>query len=107
MSREEVVWAIIEIAMFMVGITQVLKNFFEPENKKVKIIITMAVGAVGGVLLHFLPTWVFVTFLGLSVGVVFYDYILKYMEKLITERGNILSAKEKEETGESAGPDER
>ena len=107
MSREEVVWAIIEIAMFMVGITQVLKNFFEPENKKVKIIITMAVGAVGGVLLHFLPTWVFVTFLGISVGVVFYDYILKYMEKLITERGNILSAKEKEETGESAGPDER
>ena len=107
MSREEVVWAIIEIAMFMVGITQVLKNFFEPETKKVKIIITMAVGAVGGVLLHFLPTWVFVTFLGISVGVVFYDYILKYMEKLITERGNILSAKEKEETVESAGPDER
>ena len=29
------------------------------------------------------------------------------MEKLITERGNILSAKEKEETVESAGPDER
>lgn len=83
--NQETVSAIIQIAVFMVGITQIFKQFFEPQSKKLKIIITIAVGAVGGILQHYLPSWVFVTLLGISIGVVFYDYILKYMEKIITE----------------------
>ena len=107
--NQEIISAIAQIAMFMVGITQLLKQFFEPENKKLKIVITIAVGAVGGILLHFLPTWIFVTLLGISVGVVFYDYILKYMEKIITEHSNLISEKEEDKKNavESAGPNDR
>lgn len=107
--NQEIISAIVQIAMFMVGITQLLKQFFEPENKKFKIVITIAVGAVGGILLHFLPTWIFVTLLGISVGVVFYDYILKYMEKIITEHSNFISEKEEDKKNavESAGPNDR
>lgn len=107
--NQEILSAILLIAMFTVGITQLLKNFFEPENKKLKILITIAVGAVGGILLHFLPTWIFVTFLGVSVAVVFYDYILKYMEKIITEHSNFISEKEEDKKNavEPAGPNDR
>ena len=76
--------SIMQIAMFMVGITQTLKQFFEIKNKKVKILVTLGVGIVGGVLLQFVPAWIFTTLLGMSIGVVFYDYVLKSIEKFFT-----------------------
>ena len=75
--------AIIQIALFMVGITQVLKGLFSVKNAKLKIMLTIAVGIGGGLLLHFLPTWIFTTLLGISVGVVFYDNVLKLLEKIV------------------------
>ena len=74
--------AIIQIAVFMVGLTQLLKQFFELRHRKLKILLTIAVGVAGGLLLHFLPSWCFTSLLGISVGVVFYDYFLKALEKL-------------------------
>ena len=74
---------IINVALFMVGITQLLKNFFNVKNVKIKILITVLVGVAGVVLLQFMPAWVFNGLLGISVGVVFYDYFLKMLEKII------------------------
>lgn len=74
---------IINVALFMVGITQLLKNFFNVKNVKIKILITVLVGIVGVVLLQFTPAWIFNGLLGISVGVVFYDYFLKMLEKII------------------------
>lgn len=75
--------AIVQIALFMVGITQMVKQLFSVSHPKLKILLTIAVGVAGGVLLHFLPTWIFTTLLGISVGVVFYDSVLKLLEKLV------------------------
>lgn len=75
---------IIQVALFMVGITQLLKQFFEVKNRKLKIVIAIIVGAVGGILLVYVPAWIFNTILGISVGVVFYDYILKWLEKWLS-----------------------
>lgn len=74
---------IINVALFMVGITQLLKNFFNVKNVKLKILVTVLVGTAGSVLLCFAPAWVFNGLLGISVGVVFYDYFLKMLEKII------------------------
>lgn len=74
---------IINVALFMVGITQLLKNFFSIKNVKLKILLTVLVGAAGSALLFFAPAWLFNGLLGISVGVVFYDYFLKMLEKII------------------------
>ena len=74
---------IINVALFMVGITQLLKNFFSIKNVKLKILVTVLVGAAGSALLFFAPAWLFNGLLGISVGVVFYDYFLKMLEKII------------------------
>ena len=74
--------AIVQVAVFMVGITQMLKQLLSVKNARLKILLTIAVGIGGGLLLHYLPAWVFTTLLGVSVGVVFYDYILKGLEKV-------------------------
>jgi hypothetical protein len=75
--------AIIQIAVFMVGITQLLKQFFDVKHRKLKILLTILVGVAGGALLHFLPTWIFTSLLGIAVGVIFYDNVLKILEKLV------------------------
>lgn len=75
---------IMQVALFMVGITQCLKQFFELKSRKLKILLAICVGATGGVLLFFVPSWIFNTILGISVGVVFYDYILKGLEKMFS-----------------------
>lgn len=92
---------IINVALFMVGITQLLKGFFSVKNTKIKIIITIFTGAVASVLLHFAPAWVFNGLLGISVGVVFYDYFLKMLEKLIGIKSANLKAAEEAECGEA------
>lgn len=79
---------ILPVALFMVGFTQLLKQFFEPKDKKVKILITIAVGIIGGIIKHFVPDWVFQMLLSVSFGVVFYDYFLKYIEKVLDGLNN-------------------
>lgn len=74
---------IIKIAVFTVGVTSMLKQLLEVKNAKLKILATVIVGALGGVLLCFLPEKVFLTVVGVSVAVVFYDSILKLMEKML------------------------
>ena len=75
--------AIIQIAVFIVGITQLLKQLFDVKHRKFKVLLTILVGIAGGLLLHFLPTWIFTSLLGIAVGVVFYDSVLKILEKLV------------------------
>ena len=74
--------AIIQVALFCVGITQMVKQLLSIEHKVVKILLTVLVGFAGGVLLQFAPSWVFTTLLGVSVAVVFYDNVLKILEKV-------------------------
>lgn len=50
---------IIKIAVFTVGVTSMLKQLLEVKNAKLKILATVIVGALGGVLLCFLPEKVF------------------------------------------------
>lgn len=74
---------VIQVAIFTVGVTSLLKQLLEVKHAKLKILLTVATGAVGAVLLCFLPVKVFLTILGISVGVVFYDAILKFLEGMI------------------------
>ena len=74
--------AIIQVAVFCVGITQMLKQLLCINHKVLKILLTVLVGFAGGVLLQFAPAWVFTTLLGVSVAVVFYDNVLKILEKI-------------------------
>lgn len=74
--------AIIQVAVFCVGITQMIKQLLGIEHRVVKILLTVFVGFAGGVLLQFAPAWVFTTLLGVSVAVVFYDNVLKILEKI-------------------------
>ena len=76
---------IFKIAMFTVGVTQLVKQFVMTKSNRVKVVLTVSVGVVGGVLLYYLPQEVFLTVVGISVGVVFYDGILKHIEKRIGE----------------------
>lgn len=74
---------VFKIAMFTVGVTQLVKQFVPTKNNKIKVILTVSVGAIGGIFLYYLPQEVFLTIVGISVGVVFYDGILKLIEKRI------------------------
>ena len=75
--------AIMQIACFTVGVTQMLKQLFDAKSRVLKVLLTIFVGIAGGLLLQFLPQWVFITLLGVSVGVVFYDYVLKLLERML------------------------
>ena len=68
---------IIKVAVFTVGVTSMVKQLLSVQNAKLKILLTVIVGAVGGALLMLLPQEVFLTVLGVSMGVVFYDSVLK------------------------------
>jgi|GEM_PF-3847304 hypothetical protein len=71
------------VAIFMVGITQMVKTFLNIKNVKLKAAITLLVGLAGGALLYFKLYWIFITLSGISIGVVFYDSVLKLIENLI------------------------
>jgi len=75
-------WAI-QVAIFTVGVTSMVKQLLNVKNAKLKVLLTILVGAVGAVLLAFLPVKVFLTVLGISMGVVFYDAILKLIENVL------------------------
>lgn len=74
---------IIKIAVFTVGITSMLNKLFSVKNAKLKIAVTVAVGAIGGFLLYFLPCEVFMTLIGIAVAVVFYDSVFKMIERVL------------------------
>ena len=74
---------ILKIAVFTVGVTSMLKQLLDVKNAKLKIFVTALVGVVGGVLLFFLPEKVFLTIIGVSVAVVFYDSILKLIARIL------------------------
>ena len=82
-----------KIAVFTVGVTQLIKKFVQTKSNRIKVLITVLSGAAGGLLLYYLPPQVFLTVVGISVGVLFYDGILKAVEKRISELG-IASKKE-------------
>lgn len=73
---------ITSVAIMTVGLTQVFKQLLNVDHKILKILLTVLVGFAGGILLHFAPVWVSVTVLGISVAVIFYDNILKLLEKI-------------------------
>ena len=87
---------VLKIAVFMVGITELVKQFFEIKEKKLKIIITMITGIVGSLLLYFLPPYIFTSIIGISSGVIFYDYILKKLEKMFDRDSNQIVVQEHE-----------
>lgn len=74
---------VIKIAVWTVGVTSMMNGLFSVENKKLKIVVTAVVGAIGGVLLMLLPEKVFLTVIGISVAVVFYDSILKMIGRVL------------------------
>ena len=74
---------VIKVAVFTVGVTSMVKQLLSVQNAKLKILLTVIVGAVGGALLMLLPQEVFLTVLGVSMGVVFYDSVLKLMEGVL------------------------
>ena len=74
---------VIKVAVFTVGVTSMVKQLLEIKHAKLKILLTVVVGALGGALLMFLPQEVFLTVLGVSMGVVFYDSVLKLMEGVL------------------------
>ena len=74
---------VIKIAVWTVGVTSMMNGLFSVENKKLKIVVTAVVGAIGGILLMLLPEKVFLTVIGISVAVVFYDSILKMIGRVL------------------------
>lgn len=79
---------VFKIAVFTVGVTQLAKQFASTKSSRAKAAIAVVSGTVGGLILHFLPQEVFLTIVGIAVGVLFYDSILKSIEKVISEIGN-------------------
>lgn len=74
---------VLKIAVFTVGVTQVLKLVFSDAGTKVKVLITVLVGAAGGAMLVLLPQEVFLTATGIALAVAFYDSLLSYIRKKI------------------------
>ena len=75
---------ITSVAIMTVGLTQVFKKLLNVEHRVTKILLTIFIGFTGGILLHFAPMWVSVTVLGVSVAIIFYDNVLKILEKILT-----------------------
>ena len=73
---------IVYVAMFTVGMSQIIKQLLEVRDKRMKAFMTLTVGIVGGLVLNFMPDWVFKMFLGLSLGTIIYDLIIKIFEKV-------------------------
>ena len=50
-----------KIAVFTVGVTQLIKQFVQTKSNRIKVLITVLSGAAGGLLLYYLPQQVFLT----------------------------------------------
>ena len=74
---------VIKIAVFTVGITGMLNKLFSVENAKLKIAMTVTVGFIGYAVMTFINEYVFMTLIGISVAVVFYDSVLKMIERIL------------------------
>jgi uncharacterized membrane protein YfcA len=75
---------VIKIAVFTVGVTSMVKQMMSfIKSAWGKVLLTIATGSVGMALLAFLPKEVFMGIIGIAVAVVFYDTILKMMERVL------------------------
>ena len=75
---------VIKIAVFTVGVTSMLKQILSfIKFAWAKVLLTCLTGALGGILLYFLPEQVFLTIIGISIAVVFYDSVLKMIERVL------------------------
>ncbi len=75
---------IVKVAVFTVGVTSMLKQVLPfIKSNRIKVFLTFITGACGGVLLYLLPEQVFLTIIGISVAVVFYDSVLKMIERVL------------------------
>lgn len=75
---------VIKIAVWTVGVTSMLKQllaFIKPAWAKV--LLTVVTGLIGILCLYCLPEQIFLGLIGISVAVVFYDTILKMIERVL------------------------
>ena len=75
---------VIKIAVWTVGVTSMLKQllaFIKPAWAKV--LLTVIVGLIGILCLYCLPEQVFLGLIGIAIAVIFYDNILKMMERVL------------------------
>lgn len=78
---------IAQVAIATVSLTEVLKNFINYGGKKFWTFMTLVVGAGVGVMEYFLPEKVVVIITGVSIAIIFYDTIFKYIQKRIKKLG--------------------
>lgn len=75
---------VIKIAVWTVGVTSMLKQlcaFIKPAWAKV--LLTVVAGLIGMLCLYCLPEQIFLGLIGISIAVVFYDTILKMIERML------------------------
>lgn len=75
---------VIKIAVWTVGVTSMLKQllaFIKPAWAKV--LLTVVTGLIGILCLYCLSEQVFLGLIGISIAVVFYDTILKMIERVL------------------------
>ena len=75
---------VVKIAVWTVGVTSMLKQllaFIEPAWAKV--LLTVVTGLIGMLCLYYLPEQIFLGLIGIAVAVVFYDTILKMIERVL------------------------
>ena len=75
---------VIKIAVFTVGVTSMLKQvLIFVTSSWAKVLLTVLSGFLGMALLVFLPQEIFMGIIGISVAVVFYDSVLKMIERVL------------------------
>lgn len=78
---------IAQVAIATVSLTEVIKNFINYGGKRFWTFMTLVVGACVGAMEYFLPEKVVVIITGVSIAIIFYDTIFKYIQKRIKKLG--------------------
>ena len=75
---------VIKIAVWTVGITSMLKQLLAfIKLAWAKVLLTVITGLIGMLCLYYLPEQIFLGLIGIAVAVVFYDTILKMIERIL------------------------
>lgn len=75
---------VIKIAVWTVGVTSMLKQLCAfIKVSWAKVLLTVIVGLIGMLCLHYLPEQVFLGLIGIAIAVIFYDNILKMIERML------------------------
>ena len=75
---------VVKIAVWTVGVTSMLKQLLAfIKVSWAKVLLTVAVGLIGMLCLYYLPEQIFLGLIGIAVAVVFYDTILKMIERIL------------------------